>query len=140
MPLDRERETAAYLEECYSKFIAGDGRALLEAVALSLACRMPAPEWVIEAFFSIWEDALDGKIARWDEIFGRPWGPGTRKAAAGSFDEIRVWFRVDELAKQGRSITNDLFEEIGNELGLSRSKVSRLYYARNKTLKEIGEI
>jgi hypothetical protein len=138
MSVDRDQaETAALFEECYRKFIGGDGRALLEAVALSMACRMPAPEWVAEGFMSIWEEACGGQVASWEERFGKPWGYGTRSAARSR--PAVVWWRVDELVTSGRSITNQLFEEIGAELGMSRAKVSRLFYEHERFHREIGE-
>jgi hypothetical protein len=114
---ERTQSPTQALEECRRFFDGGDPRALIEAIRLCFAQRMPAPEWVVEAFFTAtnrWY-ALDAETL--DESFGvaKPKGhiSAERKRRALL---LAVYAAVTDAHKKGRSIDDALLEEVGRGL------------------------
>ena len=123
-----------------ARFEAGERWVLLEVVTLCTCINrepMPVPGWAVNALLYALLDVLRGEKT-WNDVFGLPW-EHEKKSRRAFHTESKihdVWYRVNELRRtEGAPLTNDLFEYVGKELGLSRPATSRLYY---KMLKDLG--
>jgi hypothetical protein len=111
------------------RFEAGDKAALLWVIMICAQTNWRMPEWAREAFYEIYWTAASGEIESWDDLFGKPWGPGQQRAAVTNHKAPYIWRRVRLLhTKEDAPIDNELFERVGKEFGVSRSVASRLYY------------
>jgi hypothetical protein len=121
------------LDEEYELWKNGNKPALLSVLHFCAEECFPLPGWAADALTQIFVRASYAEINSWDDVFGKPWrGAKQRRRAQTESRSFRVWERIRSLADQGDSITNDLFDRVGIELGLSRATVSRLYYAEDK--------
>jgi len=136
MPDDPDRDDPDFSEDLAAErksFEKGDKAALLRTLWLCAAHRLPLPDWAGDAIGFACFAAWDGEIESWDDVFGKPWGDGQRRRVQTQSRSIDVWTRVRQLVgEEGAAITNDLFDRVGKEFGLSRSIVSRLYYGVDK--------
>jgi hypothetical protein len=143
MPDDRDdpdfSEDLAAERKSFEK---GDKAALLRILWLCAAHRLPLPDWAGDAIAAACFAAWDGEIESWDDVFGKPWGDGgQRRAVQTNSRGVEVWTRVRRLVdEEGAAITNDLFDRVGEEFGLSRPIISRLYYAVDKHWKVFRQI
>jgi hypothetical protein len=112
------------------RFEAGDKGALLEVISICAESKWRIPPWASLAFSEICQRAWSGEVKSWDDVFGVPWGDDKRQQRAIRTESKapHVWVRIKKLRGEGASITNELFDRVGAEFGLSRSVVSRLYY------------
>jgi len=109
-------------------FEAGDKNALLWVIMICCQCNWRMPEWAREAFYDIYWRGLYAEFESWDDVFGKPWGGGQRRAITRHKQKY-IWARVRILhKKEGAPINNELFERVGKEFGVSRSVASRFYY------------
>jgi hypothetical protein len=61
-------------------------------------------------------------------VFGNPSaGKKLDNAKADAAQRFAIYRRVTEKHEQGRAIGAELFEEIGNEEGMGRTRAERLY-------------
>jgi hypothetical protein len=124
-----------------SYFEDGEKDALLFAIVFAARNDVPLPRWAAEAYLVIWQRAREGEIKSWDEVFGKPWGKGSRRAAPlrAWRRSLQVWRRIKQLSEAGEPITDDLFARVGVELGMSRPVVNRTYYKMKKCEKVFKE-
>src|SRR5262249_12243065 len=96
------------------------------------------PKWAAKELTNAYRFARSDQMGSWDELFGKPNGkshpfkPGRRTPLSEKLRRERIASYVgDEVLKarhQGRAIDNELFDEIGRELGVGgRTEVKRLY-------------
>jgi hypothetical protein len=94
------------------------------------------PAWLAEAIDHVWTFEKVGNANRsWDEIFGKPLPKGTQPAAQKRRLELqeKIFDRVQELHKTGKSINKTLYAEIGDEFdGISAGYVEKLYGLEKK--------
>jgi hypothetical protein len=104
------------------------GWTVLKAVLTCAVCNRPLPEWLRREFCILCMRGAYGKIDSWDDAFGRP---ATAAQAARRFRAIHtsrdVMSLVIEAKLNGTPIDNDLFDEIGQKLGLGRETTKKLY-------------
>jgi hypothetical protein len=122
--------TARLVEQCRERFEAGDPAALLDAVDLCARAAMPMPLWLAEAFcerFNRWErfeaETLD---AAFD--VERPTGKHLGKRKDRERLRHAVVFEVERRHRDGAKINDMLFEDIGQEFKIGRSKANKIYY------------
>jgi hypothetical protein len=109
------------------------GCAVLKALSLCLANELMPPKWLRDAYAGRWQKIQDAHVATLDGAFGRPWPLRTRLATERRKLQLKklihaaVWQRVIAGAK----VTHDLFEEVGELLGVhcSGSTAKGIYYA-----------
>ena len=122
------------------RFEAGDTEALLWVIMICAQTNWRMPEWARDALYELYWSGAYGKIKSWDDIFGKPWGHGQRRAAITWHKQWDVRRRVKQLhEKEGAPIDNELFERVGKEFGLSRATASTLYYSVQRRFKREEE-
>jgi hypothetical protein len=136
-----EAETDKYVAEILDilkeRFWAGDKSALLDAIYHCLLMKRPLPEWLRAAFLHTYEARARFEIRSWDEVFDRPVPKSTHLKTEKRNAELR--FRILERARElGPPIHKDLFDQIGEELGISGTTVSEIYY--DKRTRELYEM
>src|SRR5262249_15284543 len=90
-------------------------------------------QWVTNALRDNFDRARNGEIESWEDVFGKPWGRGQRRAALTRRRQVELWWQIRTLReKEGVAINNELFERVGKDFGLSRSVASRFYYEVEK--------
>jgi hypothetical protein len=127
-------EVLGFLKEIFE---GGSKWALLDAIYHCLLMKRPLPEWLRAAFLHTYEARTRFEIRSWDEVFGRPVPKSTHltKERRNAEWRFRILERVRELAPP---IDKGLFEQIGEELGISGTTVSEIYY--DKRTRELYEM
>jgi hypothetical protein len=126
--------------DCREEFEAGDKDALLWVLMICSQCNYRMPEWAREEFYWLYWRGARGEFESWDDVFGKPWGPGQQRAAVTNHKGFDIWGRVRTLhTKEHAPIDNELFERVGKEFGVSRSVASRLYYEHERPYKKMLE-
>jgi hypothetical protein len=119
-------------------FERGDKHALLLVIYTCAECRWKIPQWATVAFVDMYMRGLYAEIESWDDVFGKPWGDGRQQRTARSEAATPYIFkRVMQLHREGAPITNELFERVGEEFGISRPQVSKYYYAMRQQYRKI---
>jgi hypothetical protein len=123
-------EPEEYSRRCEAAYRAGSKQALIRIIVFSALCKRPIPNWAADLLQVIDVFAVGGEFKSWDEVFGKP--PSKHSAFQRHKWMLRgkVQAMVFGAHAKGRAIDDDLFEEIGLELGIGgRSEVKRLYAA-----------
>jgi len=87
------------------------------------------PEWVSKAFIRGYDQVLTCSSGSWDDVFGRPYKKGAhlsrmRQARA---KRLAVWSRVNAAVHRNEPINRELFESIGRDLGIGKTRAEELY-------------
>lgn len=117
----------ANLKEAYD---AGDGFAVLDAVAQCALRELVMPEWVLHAYLGRYRMVTHYKVKTFDEAFGSCLPKGAKLWAHRQRREkgILAYQAVKRLHEQGEPIDESLFKKAGKKLGLGGSKVRDYYY------------
>jgi hypothetical protein len=130
--LDGDKVIAERLEILKQKFDGGRGNkaALLMAVYQCALMGKPLPEWLRQAFIETYESAARYEIRSWDEAFGRPQVQGAHLNPRKEYADLRyeIALRVALRTPEKEPIEPDLFDKIGAELGIGKTKASDIYY------------
>lgn len=120
-----------HLDECKEKFETGDSYALFLAIAYCGNEQIIIPEWAVQALYDGMRKFAHYKVKTLDDAFGITWPhKGTHLK---TLEEERRWGlqilnRVSEYSIVGWPIDEGNFEKVGEELGLTTSKVRDIYY------------
>jgi hypothetical protein len=137
-PDDKYLDDDKFLAECLAtlkqKYDEGNKAAVLVAVYQCALMRKPLPDWLREAFIKAYELAAAFEIRSWDAAFGRPQVQGAELKGAHlgarkEYADLRypVALRVALRASE-EIIEPDLFDKIGSELGVGKTKAADVYY------------
>ena len=89
----------------------------------------PLPSWVAKEICLAHSRSRDGELRSWNDVFGKPFPGKRRKGILTRRKAIYVWQNVRELhEKEGRSLDNSLFEDVGKKFGFSATTAKNLYY------------
>ena len=140
-----EAETGKYVAGYFEKmlkrqFEAGDKSVLLYAIYACLESRRPIPEWLRVAFLDAYEAAERFEIRSWNEVFGQPVPKGTHLKTERRNAQLRwtIIERVEALKAEERTVDKGLFEQVGEELGITATLVSDIYYdERSRELRKM---
>jgi hypothetical protein len=112
----------------------GDRRAVLDMVFLCAGDGRPIPEWARGELLNLETEVRCGRVKSWDDVFGRPVKKGAQLGAIRRRHELRhkVWFAVHKRLEAGSSIEPDLFDAVGEELGISGAIAREVYYDLKK--------
>lgn len=93
-------------------------------------------------FLDAYESAKGFKVKSWDDAFDRLHPKGTHVDKEKRHFELRyvITQRVEKLRSEKKPVDNELFDEIGKELGIGgHTTVSKIYYEEHGRLKEITD-
>jgi hypothetical protein len=121
------------LRICYEQ---GDKFALLAAMRECAIHSMVMPDWLARGFISAYDSVGCCEVGSWDEAFGIPYRKGAHllRMRQDRINLFRVARRINERHKQGASLNRELFEEVGKELGVGRTKAEELWRRAKKQL------
>jgi hypothetical protein len=124
---------AAHLDELRGRFDAGDKAALLSAIGFCFDQQIVAPDWIVAAFFRAMNRWYAMEVKELGEAFGLEWPKGKHPSAAKKMRRLStaVYLKVHEAQHAGRALDDDLFAEIGEQLGLGKTLVKD-YYKRGR--------
>jgi hypothetical protein len=118
------------------RFAAGDKSALADALHLVVVNRLTPPTWVWQAFTAGWGGVVSGRLASWDDVLGKRHKNSRKRAAARWQWELRypVWHKVRRLnAGDGIGISDELFQIVAEQFGLTKRNVSELYHRMQRS-------
>ena len=135
-----ERTNNIHLDELEANFLSGDNNALIKAIRHCGNEKLVMPEWVVDGFFKATNDIYGLKVKSLDEAFGMSWPKGKQFPAAKKAHEIgvSVYSRVRELS-QSMPIDEFLFEMVGEEFNIGKTKVSEYYYSNKAWMKKASD-
>jgi hypothetical protein len=120
------------LEALEKQFNAGDDFALLLAIRKCANFDLVMPDWVARNFIRRFDLVLNCRTKSWDEAFGRPYSKGKHLKAMRDDREQRfiVWNHIRGiLATDPDTVIDEaLFERVGADLGIGKTRCGRLYY------------
>jgi hypothetical protein len=118
-PEERFKDTSDALE---ARFKAGTEAALARMILQCAATSQPMPAWAADAYVEGFTAILYGKLASWDDVFGRAHPKGRHRKS------VQIDLMAHEVYCQVCNIDNVLFERVGRKLGVGgKSTVARLY-------------
>ena len=118
------------------KYQKGDHTALLDALDLWLSTFRGPPVWIADGVVTALRKWFTYEVPTLDAAFGirrttKEQGKARREHEAVRF---RVMVRIAQLAQSSGSIDGKLFGNVGDEIGLSGSTVSRIFYDPNSAV------
>jgi hypothetical protein len=118
------------LEQERLHFEAGNKMSLLAAIRICANHDLVMPEWVALAFIAGYDKVLNCRANSWDAVFGNPYSKGKHLAAMRKKRELSpaVWLAVNDARNQGATVDENLFEQVGKELGLGKTLAAEYYY------------
>lgn len=122
-------------------FEKGSRLALLDALALCAQASVPMPEWVAVEILRVHRDVLIGRAVDLDEELGlaKISDPrGRRRQYVMTMNTFDVWNAIDKARGAGASINDELFEQIGERLGLGLRQVRHGWKACRALAEESG--
>jgi len=121
------------------EFERGYKGALLKAIYYCALSRFPLPKWAKEAFEAAESRAKSGEIESWDEVFGKPWGVGRRKARLMESRGKQISFAVTALRQRGMSIES-AFAKVAATKHMTVPTVRRYYYDVDRRYKKLDHL
>jgi hypothetical protein len=119
------------------RFEAGERWAVLEVfMSCSVATpQRPVPAWAVIALVEALLEVTRGERT-WDDVFVLPWkyDKMDRRRYASEAKIHDIWHRVNALHDEGVPLSDELFERVGREFGLSRATTNGLYYEMLRSL------
>lgn len=122
--------SARSLDQLRSEHVDGSPFALLVAIERCAVHGVPLPDWAAAAFSDACTKIRRHEAASWDEALGIPHPKGQHvndRSRARLSKRLVVYERVRKLGRLGKSITDDLFEEVGLEFGVSTAVCKNMY-------------
>ena len=113
-------------------FEGGDNFSLMKVIADCARARIPIPEWAVPEILRAYYLVMIGEARTLDEAFGHPHKKGKH---LNQFKQDRyLRFKVAERVREIRQLQPDvpiddlLFEQVGNEFAICKSRANRLFY------------
>jgi hypothetical protein len=113
---------------------AGDGGAVLAAVAQCALEDLVMPEWLAREYLRRWRLVTFAHVASWDEAFDRPWPKGKKSSHLARerhrwLARFKVFNLVTTFVKMHPNLPLDPeWERIAREAGVSTTLAQDLYY------------
>lgn len=131
----REWNALRLLARIEQDFIAGHPRALFIAIRTCARFGVAMPPWAATAFLARMNAIDSMQASSWDEAFGSPWPKGKhlKTAREGLSIKYPIYMRImeehDKADNNGKKTPIDdlLFERIGKEFDVNRSRCRELY-------------
>ena len=131
---------APRLAKYHKYFCAGEAEALLDALELCAAYRIPLQEWAANEFLKRFYPWAEFRTATLDDAFGvaRPKGThlkARRLRQALWFDILR---EVSRLQNEGMPLSDEIFERVAELVGTSTKRARKIYYEIPKFRREMS--
>jgi hypothetical protein len=103
------------------------------------------PMWLWKALFRALGRAFCIEVDSWDDVFGPPVQTKDGHPARGKSRlalrrkmelQFDIYWRVEELTAQGKTVDKKLFEHIAKEHGIGRARAEKIYY-ENRAMVEL---
>lgn len=136
---DIQEALLLYMDECGSRYHAGDKMALMHAIAHGAMFDMALPDWAADAYMRSYRDVMQWRVGSWDDVFGNPVPKGKRLAKLR--EHHIMWPKVTGAIKEildadpCTPIDDQLFERVGDELGVGKTLVKKVWYGLNPALR-----
>ena len=130
---------APRLANYHKHFRAGEAEALLDALELCAAYRVPLPEWAANEFLERFYAWAEFRTATLDEAFGVARPKGTQLKARRLREALRFYVlrEVRRLRNEGMPMSDEIFETVAAAVGISKKRASKIYYETPKYRREM---
>lgn len=91
---------------------------------------IPLPDWAAAAYINAFESVRSLNCKSWDDAFGKPFPKYTNIASVRKKARLSsiIWSKVRIAKEAGRSVSAELFEEIGQPHGIGKTLAEEYYY------------
>lgn len=137
------------LDEERQRYEANDYMALLAAIRICAARKLPIPDWAAQAFIRRYDHVLNCRTGSWDEAFGQPY-PGKHVPDLRKRRELKYAIpqRIKELRSQddpppmnGNRHHEGVYNQVAREFDVGRTYVTELWKEyKNRVLGSPGKI
>lgn len=112
-------------------FKAGDQFSAMVALRTCATRELPIPEWAAKFYITAFDTINNYRAKSWDDVLPLALSKGqhlsrARESLAKRFEVLNA---VSDLRKAGEPVDEVLFEKVGHDLGLGKTRVSELYYS-----------
>ena len=117
------------LDALQNQFASGDRYALATALRICANRALPMPAWVAAAYIKGYDAVNCLSATSWDVLFGPviPKGKQLESLRRRSENWGAVWHEVQRRHAAGESIDDELFEDIGQKLGIGATTAKEWY-------------
>ena len=136
-PEERNQRILAKYREFFES---GEKHVLLGAVYFCLIEDLPLPIWAKDAFGAAYERGTDGEIGSWNEVFGKPWGKGRRKARSMETQGRDIWRAVRTLRGRDGANIESAFAKVAATKHMTVPTVRRYYYDVDRRYKKLDHL
>jgi hypothetical protein len=121
------------------RFRAGEAEALLDALELCAAYRVPLPEWAANEFLNRFYAWAEFRTATLDEAFGVARPKGTHLKARRLREALRfdILQEVSRLRSEKMPLSDEIFEKVARLVGTSYKRTRKIYYETPKSMREM---
>jgi len=126
-----------------------DKQALLWEIYLAAESGKPIPEWAATEFKQIMRRLFRGGLPDWETAFGTTLarkknrkGPDYKRGVQARTMQKRaaimvpLWRHAQELKRKGRSVNDDLFDDLAKEFDIKFDEAKDLYTEMNNWMKK----
>lgn len=139
MPKDVREAVLIEMEELHARYDAGDQMALMTAIARSAMYDMALPNWTADAYMSGYHAVTQRRAGSWDDVFGDPVPKGRRLSRLRQHRSLqpKVMGAIKAILDINPStpIDDQLFERVGDQLGVGKTLVKKIWYGLSLPLR-----
>lgn len=128
------------LERQREGFEAGDGYMLMAAIRACAEHGLPMPQWAADAYAAAFDRIHRAEVRSWDEVLGAPFPKSANLNTERNKRNrlaVKVWNRAHEIlaSEPDAVIDASLFERVGAEFHVGKTRASELFYTHKKRRK-----
>lgn len=123
-----------------AQYLDGHKPVVLLAVSECARTGLVMPNWLVKAFLRAFRTGWHYEAKSWDEVFGAPLPKGAHISALQKKRKysMHVWNEINRRHRElKRPIDDELFAEVGKELGLGCSLTKEYYSLQKRRMKEM---
>jgi hypothetical protein len=112
--------------------------ALAHAIAICANLGVALPKWAAGVYIASYKNLLNYHSPSWESIFGPPTPKGQQldKLRKRHLNSFRVAYEIQRRHRDGAPIDDQMFAEVGRELGIGGATLVKDYYADEKRAME----
>lgn len=119
----------------------GDAWYVLVAIRHCAANDIPLPEWLALAYIERFDNVLNARAKSWDDAFGAPYPKGAHLHRIRRDRQLKfaVYNAVSDIRRTDPTTPIDerLFERVGKQFAISKTKANELYYRAKAVMENI---